>query len=59
MIRNQDMEFLHGQVETFTKEIIKMILGMGTDKCTGQMEVITKERGKMVFNMEKVNFKLI
>lgn len=53
------MEFLHGQVETFTKEIIKMILGMGTDKCTGQMEVITKERGKMVFNMEKVNFKLI
>ena len=53
MIKNQDMEFLHGPAEMFTKEIMKMILEMGMEKCTGMMEAFTKGSGKMEFSMEK------
>lgn len=59
MIKNQDMEFLHGQVATFTRETIKMTPGMALGKCTGQMEVTTKASGKTVSNMAKVIVSII
>ena len=53
MIKNQDMEYLHGPPAMYTKETIRMILEMGMDKCTGMMEAITKDTGRMVSNMDK------
>ena len=55
-IKNQVMEFLHGLVEIFIKEIIKTIVEMGMDKCTGVMVVFIKDNGEKVFNMEKDRF---
>ena len=55
-IKNQVMEFLHGLVEIFIKEIIKMIVEMGMDKCTGVMVVFIKDNGKKVYSMEKDKF---
>ena len=58
MIKNQDMVFLHGPLETFIKDTIKVIKDMDMDKCIGTMEVIIKENGTRVFKMDKVNFSI-
>ena len=50
------MVYLHGQVETYIKEVMKMIQEMVMAKCIGQMEVFIKDSGKMVFNMGKAKF---
>ena len=52
-IKSQDMAFLHGQVETFTKETMEMIVEMAMVKCTGMMEASIRDSGKMEYNMEK------
>lgn len=56
MIKNQDMVYLHGQVETYIKEVMKMIQEITMAKCIGQMGVFIKDSGKMVFNMGKAKF---
>jgi hypothetical protein len=45
MIKNMDMEYLHGQVEIYIKDNIRMMLEMDMEKCIGLMEVIIKENG--------------
>lgn len=59
MIKNGDLEFLLGLLETFIREIIMEMLEMDMVKCIGPMEVIIKENGLMVFNMEKVTIIII
>lgn len=55
MIRNVVTEYLHGRVETHTKEIILMTSDMVSEKCIGMMEVVIKETGKGVYSMVRVN----
>lgn len=56
MIKNRVMAFLHGQVEMFTRGIMRMTQEMVMDKCTGWMAVFIKVIGGMAFNMEKGRF---
>jgi hypothetical protein len=59
MIKNGDLEFLLGPLETFIREIIMEMSEMDMVKCIGPMEVIIRENGLMVFNMEKVTIIII
>jgi hypothetical protein len=52
MIKSMEREYSHGQVEIYTKEIIKMMNVMEMGRCYGQMEVCTKENGKMEFSTD-------
>lgn len=54
MIKSGDMEYLHGQQETYIKAITKQICGMDLAKCIGQMELITKVNGSVAYKMDKV-----
>jgi hypothetical protein len=45
VIRNGDMEYLIGRVETCTKEIIKETYETVMDRCIGIMVVIIKANG--------------
>lgn len=56
MIKNQVMVFLHGQVEMYTRGIMRMTQEMVMEKCTGWMAVFIKVIGGMVYNMEKGRF---
>ena len=56
MIKNMGLEFSHGRVGTFTKEIIKTMREMETGKCYGLMEACTRENGKMEFSMALVEW---
>ena len=53
MIRKMDMVYLHGKVEMSTKEIIKTMKEMATEKCFGSMAHIIKVSGEEVSNMDK------
>lgn len=50
------MVFLHGQVETFTKESIKKMKGMAMEKWNGQMAVFIKVNGTKVYSMAMVKW---
>ena len=56
MIRNGGMGCLPGLVEMFTRETMKPIWEVASDRCTGSMEVTTKDNGKMAFKMGKAKF---
>ena len=56
MIKNQDMVFSHGQVEMFTREIMKMTQEMAMAKCIGWMAVFIKVIGGMGYSMVRVRF---
>ena len=51
MIKNQAMEFSHGQLEMCIREIMNATTEMGLEKCIGVMKVFTREIGKMEFRM--------
>jgi hypothetical protein len=50
-IKNTGKVYLHGQAETFTKAITKMMIAMETDKWYGQTEACMRENGKMEYSM--------
>lgn len=53
--RNGDTAFLHGQMEISSREIIRQIIDMAMDKCTGKMETTIRDNGKMASKMVKVH----
>ena len=54
MIRSMEKVSSHGQVATFTREIIMRTKGMAMVKCSGLMVVCMKENGLEVSSMELV-----
>ena len=58
-IRRKDMEFFHGRMEIFTKEISWTIKGMAMEKCTGTMVPFSRVNGNMAYNSDKVQFTII
>lgn len=51
MIKNVDMESIHGHQEVVTKAIILTIFDMDMARCTGLMEILTKGTGIKEFKM--------
>jgi hypothetical protein len=53
MIKNGGMESSPGSVVMSIKEIMKLTLETGLDRCIGETEHITKDNGSMEFKMDK------
>jgi len=53
MIKRMVKVFINGLVETTTKEDLRMILDMDTERCTGQVNLHTRVNGKMEYRMDK------
>jgi hypothetical protein len=47
------MVYLHGKVETFTKETIETMKEMALERCIGLTGLSTKVNGKRESNMDK------
>lgn len=54
MIRNMELEFLHGLLAISIRETSLKMKDKVTERCIGLMVVLTKVNGLGVFNTEKV-----
>lgn len=54
MTKKMDMEYLHGQQETYIKAIMKQISETVMERCIGMMAAFSKDSGRMEFSTDMV-----